>query len=189
MSPFRRADPDRGGNASRHHDDPWNRHRQRRAGARPGQQRDRSHSGPGSEKRPFERVEAQNTPRRVVHPGPRPVQGPEVHCEAARRRAEHIGAEADCDDAARSRAAGSAAVHAGDLAVPEDVAGVGEEQTGEANWEPRLVGLPKRLENLIEVCDLTDQRHRTDDQEQRNRHTAMALRLSMPSISLRALTG
>jgi hypothetical protein len=104
------------------------------------------------------------------------VQGPEVHCEAARRRAEHIGAEADCDDAAHGpERQARAAVHAGDLAVPEDVAGVGEEQTGEANREPRLVGLPKRLENLIEVCDLTDQRHRTDDQEQRNRHTGNGL--------------
>jgi hypothetical protein len=66
-------------------------------------------------------------------------------------------------------------VHAGDLAVAEDVAGVGEEQTGEANREPRFVGLPKGLENLVEVCDLTDQRHRADDQNQRNRHARNGL--------------
>ncbi len=57
-------------------------------------------------------------------------------------------------------------MHTGDLAVPEDVAGVGAEQPDEADREPELVGLSQSLEDLVEVGDLADESDRSDGEDQ-----------------------
>jgi hypothetical protein len=57
-------------------------------------------------------------------------------------------------------------VHAGDLAVAEDIARVGAEQPDEADREPELVGLSESLEDLVEVGNLADESDRSDGEDQ-----------------------
>jgi hypothetical protein len=56
-------------------------------------------------------------------------------------------------------------VHARDLTVTEDVAGVRADEPGEADWEPLAIRRLERLEDLVPVRELPDQAEHADDED------------------------
>src|SRR5919197_3207284 len=161
------AHPRRPAEAKRDGDDPRQRHRERRALAAAGEHEHGRDGRECPEQRPLERVEAEHAPGRFVRARPRPPERPEVDGEPPGGRAEDVRAEPDADDARdRPERQARASVHPGDLAVAEDVADVGADEAGKADRKPEPFGLAKRLEQLVEVGGLADERDRADGEEE-----------------------
>ena len=133
---------------------------------RPGEDEHRCDGREGAEKRPFERVGAEDAARRFVRARAGTAERPEVDREPAGGGAEDVGAEADSHDAEdRPEREVRAAVHPRDLPIARDVAGVRADEAGEADREPLAVRGLERLHHLVEAGGFADEAERADEED------------------------